>query len=213
VLYLYLDESGDLGFDFVNKKPSNFFTVTILALMGSAANRSLINSVKNTIKRKLNKKSDMMELKGSKTSLGVLKYFYSQCKGIEFDIYSLTLNKKRLYAHLTKDKERVYNYVVRLAMDKIPLEAAHSRIYLVVDKSKARPEIAEFNSYIMRELKGRIDPKIPVDIYHYLSHESLGLQAVDIFCWGIFRKYEKRDMEWFNVFWKEKVRYDSVYLP
>src|SRR3989338_9204549 len=73
----------------------------------------------------------MMELKGSKTSLGVLKYFYSQCKGIEFDIYSLTLNKKRLYAHLTKDKERVYNYVVRLAMDKIPLEAAHSRIYLV----------------------------------------------------------------------------------
>lgn len=28
--YLYLDESGDLGFDFVNKKPSKFFTVSIL---------------------------------------------------------------------------------------------------------------------------------------------------------------------------------------
>ncbi len=24
---LYLDESGDLGFDFVNKKPSKFFTI------------------------------------------------------------------------------------------------------------------------------------------------------------------------------------------
>jgi len=30
--YLYLDESGDLGFDFVHKKPLNFFTVTIPAV-------------------------------------------------------------------------------------------------------------------------------------------------------------------------------------
>ncbi len=32
--YLYLDESGDLGFDFVNKKPSKFFTITILVIKG-----------------------------------------------------------------------------------------------------------------------------------------------------------------------------------
>jgi len=27
-MYLYLDESGDLGFDFKNKKPSRFFVIT-----------------------------------------------------------------------------------------------------------------------------------------------------------------------------------------
>jgi len=32
--FLYLDESGDLGFDFVNRKPSKFFTITILAIKG-----------------------------------------------------------------------------------------------------------------------------------------------------------------------------------
>ena len=32
MLHLFLDESGDLGFDFVNKKPSKFFTITILVL-------------------------------------------------------------------------------------------------------------------------------------------------------------------------------------
>ena len=52
--YLYLDESGDLGFDFVNKKPSKFFTVTILALSSQQANRQLINTVKLTLRRKLN---------------------------------------------------------------------------------------------------------------------------------------------------------------
>lgn len=34
-----------------------------------------------------------------------------------------------------------------------------------------------------------------------------------MFCWGVFRKYEKRDEKWFSVFWKEKGRYDSLYLP
>ncbi len=29
MLYLYLDESGDLGFDFVNKKPTKHFVISI----------------------------------------------------------------------------------------------------------------------------------------------------------------------------------------
>jgi len=42
--YLYLDESGDLGFDFINKKPSKFFTVTILAIRGQN-NKQLLKAV------------------------------------------------------------------------------------------------------------------------------------------------------------------------
>lgn len=212
--FLYLDESGDLGFDFVNKKPSKFFTISILAISETGKNRTLINCVKHTIKRKINKnKTNAAELKGSKTSIQIKKYFYERSKNIKFGIYALTLNKKRLYENLSKDKERVYNYIARLVMDKIPFEKAVTRVNLIVDKSKGRPEIEEFNSYIMRALKGRLDPKVPLDIYHYRSHESLGLQAADIFCWGIFRKYEKKDLEWFDIFCKDKVQYDGLYLP
>jgi len=35
--YLYLDESGDLGFDFANKRSSIFFTITILLVKGIQA--------------------------------------------------------------------------------------------------------------------------------------------------------------------------------
>ena len=211
--FLYLDESGDLGFDFVNKKPSKFFTITIFAISGIDKNRAIINCVKHTISRKLHKKNNnKAELKGSKTSLEVKKYFYEKCKNIKFGIYALTLNKKRLYEKLSKDKERVYNYIARLVMDQIPFEKAVTRVHLIVDKSKSKPEIEEFNSYIMRALKGRLDPKVPLDIYHYLSHESVGLQAADIFCWGIFRKYEKKDTEWFEIFRQDKVRYEDLYL-
>ena len=67
-------------------------------------------------------------------------------------------------------------------------------------------------SYIKKALQGRIDPKVPLEIFHHSSHENYGLQAVDLFCWGIFRKYEKKDREWFDIFAVEKVKYEDLYL-
>lgn len=209
--HLYLDESGDLGFDFVNRKPSKFFTIAILAISEVDKNRALINAVKKTLKRKLHSRASSQELKGSKTSIAVKKYFYKNVEGLKFGIYALTLNKKKLYERLTQEKERVYNYVARLVLDQIPFEKAVTRVQLVVDKSKAKPEIEEFNSYVISQLTGRLDPKVPLNIDHHSSHESLGLQAADLFSWGIFRKYERKDTEWFSLF-KDKVKYDGVFL-
>jgi hypothetical protein len=53
--HLYLDESGDLGFDFANKKPSKFFTITILAISNDKDNRNLINAVKRKLNHSRNK--------------------------------------------------------------------------------------------------------------------------------------------------------------
>ena len=213
--YLYLDESGDLGFDFVNKKPSKFFTVTILALSSYESNRKLIKAVKMTLRRKTSKKEGKNELKGINTTLDVKKYFYKQVKNIRFSIYSITLNKKRIFEELTRSKERVYNFIARQVLDEIPFEKAnHIRIELIIDKSKSKPEIEEFNSYIKGNLEGRIEPKTPLDIYHWKSHENYGLQACDLFCWGIFQKYERKRMEWHDIFSKdEKIKLDSLYLP
>ena len=124
--YLYLDESGDLGFDFVNKKPSKYFTISILAVSSQYANRKLINAVKKTIARKLNpkhkRKRIVEELKGSLTTLSIKKYLYERIDTVPFGIYSITLNKKRVYDRLIKQKEHIYNYVARLVLDQIPYE-------------------------------------------------------------------------------------------
>ena len=212
MLYLYLDESGDLGFDFVNKKPSKFFTITILAIRGPENNRLLIKAVKKTLARKLNRKKSVAgELKGAKTVFEIKKYFYAQVKNLKFAVYALTLNKKRVYERLTKDKERVYNYISRLVLDKIPFEKAQEQVILVLDKSKTQKQVWDFNQYVFRQLKGRLDPKVPLDIKHQDSRQYYGLQAVDLFSWGIFRKYEKKDSEWLEVF-REKVAFEQQYL-
>jgi hypothetical protein len=123
----------------------------------------------------------------------------------------MTLNKRRVYEKLTRDKERVYNYISRLVLDKIPFEKAQEQVILVLDKSKSPKEIGDFNQYIFRQLKGRLDPKVPLDIKHENSRQYHGLQAVDLFSWGIFRKYEKRDSEWFDIF-RDKVAFEDQYL-
>lgn len=210
MLYLYLDESGDLGFDFFGKKPSKFFTIAVLAVRGVGNNRRIINAVKKTLKRKL--KNEDAELKGTKTKIEVKNYFYRQAAAVSFQIYSLTLNKRRVYESLTQRKDRVYNYIAKNVLDAIPVEDASQRIQLIIDRSKSKREVKDFNQYIIRHLQGRLEPRVPLDIYHWTSHENLGLQAADLFSWGIFRKYEKKDASWFHVF-ESKVARDSVYLP
>ena len=215
MLYLYLDESGDLGFDFVNKKPSKFFTIYIMAVEGGVGRKRIIKMVERTMRRKLNPKNKrtrmVQELKATSTTLPIKKYFYRNIQAVDFSIYSITLNKKRVFSHLAEDKSRVYNWVARLLLDQINFSTTQSRIHLVIDKSKSKPEIAEFNRYISQQIKGKIDPKIPLVINHLDSCQDACLSAVDLFAWGVFRKYEKRDKEWYEVYSK-KVKFDDVYL-
>lgn len=215
--HLYLDESGDLGFDFVSKKPSKYFTITILALSSYEADRQLSRAVKKVLRRKLNprkkRKRIVEELKATHTSLDVKKYFYLQARPVKFGLYAITINKKKVVQSLMSEKERVYNYITRLVLDRIPFEKNHGEtIELVIDRCKGKPEIQEFNSYISRQLQSRINPKTPLFINHLNSIQSVGLQACDMFCWGIFQTYERGNTEWYDIFGKEKVKFKELYF-
>ena len=214
--YLYLDESGDLGFDLVNKNSSKFFTICILLIKSEENKKKIIKSVSRTLHKKLNPKNKrnriVQELKGTSTTIEVKKYFYKKIIDLDFHIYSITLNKIRVYDNLVKNKSRVYNWIVRLLLDNVDFSEVKDRIYLIIDKSKNKPQIVEFNEYIYRQLMAKIDPKIPLEIKHKRSCSDYGLNVVDLFSWGIFRKHERKDREWYNIF-REKIKFDGIYLP
>ena len=88
--YLYLDESGDLGFDFFAKKPSNYFTVTVMLVQGMDNRKKIAKAVKRTLQNKFPKQRT--ELKGAKQSIEVKRYFYRHVESVPFEIYALTLN-------------------------------------------------------------------------------------------------------------------------
>jgi len=214
MLYLYLDESGDLGFDFVNKKPSAFFTICVLAIKGQENDRALSSAVHAVIRRKLypKYKKGALELKGTLVPLETKKYFFQQVSQIDFSLHSVTLNKKKAYADLSIDKDRMYNYLARLALERVNFRDAAVRVIMTVDKRGPRSGLVEFNSYILNQIKAFIDPLVPLNIFHTPSQESPGLQAADMFAWGFFRKYERNDLEWHDVF-KSKIRSERLYRP
>jgi len=214
--YLYLDESGDLGFDPEKKGRSNYFTICVLAISTVTRNQSIASAVRKTVRRKLTprrkRKRSVAEFKGSSTSLEIKEYFFRQVTGAHFGIYAVTLNKERLYPQLQGRKERTYNYLARLLLDQIPFPDATETVHLVLDKRKSRPEIREFNTYISRELEECLQPNVRLRITHEDSRANPCLQAVDAFCYGFFRKYERQDEAWYNVF-RGKIRYETLYLP
>ena len=157
----------------------------------------------------------MQELKGSKTDFKIKKYFFEKAKNNGWEIFTLALNKSRVIDNLkTKNgKKKLYNYLSRILIEKMApsLQNAKQNVELFVDKSKNSEEIRDFNNYLANQLEALLPLNIFLHIYHLSSTASFELQAVDIFCWGIFRKYELKDMEWYNLF-KSKIAYETEYL-
>jgi len=214
-LFIYIDESGDLGFDFTKGGTSRLFIATLLVVHNRDHNRRLVQAVTRTIKNKIRQrkgeKNPALELKGSKTEFSIKIYFLRQLRGVGIGIYSLILNKARVFEELRRNKTKLYNFLARLLIERCPFILAREKIILVLDRSKNQREIREFNQYLLVQIQKLVPEKIPVEIYHRLSHESKGIQAVDLFSWGIFRKYERNDLTWYERF-KERIHFEKVYL-
>jgi hypothetical protein len=213
--YLYLDESGDLGYQFEKAGTSRHFVVTILEVSDRIANKAMEKAVVRTLKNKLYGKrirhrSRVTELKSSHTVSAVKQYFYRQISEIPFHLYTTILDKSLFINHLQLNKSRIYNFITHLVLKEIPLEEVETKVILTLDRSKSKPEIREFDAYLLQQLESRIPPEVPFIINHNYSHDNKLLQAVDLFAGGIYRKYESGDKQWYELF-AEKIASEQVY--
>ncbi len=217
IMIVYLDESGDLGFDFVSKRPSQKFVITLLVCKNKRAVDSFKRAVRRTLKNKLNRRKNnkrvVEELHATNLGYPIKQYFYKQIKNRDWDIYTVALNKSRVYDHLTSKpgRKKLYNYLANFLLDKVDLSTANPAVTLIVDKCKNKEEIADFNQYLGNQLEARLPLNIPLNIYHEDSRANAGLQAVDLFCWGIYRKYEHGDQEWYRNY-RSRICFETEYL-
>jgi hypothetical protein len=216
-MIIYLDESGDLGFDWEKSKTSAYFVITVLACNDQDTTEEIKKAVKRTLRNKLNHKKSgsrtIGELKGSGTTFMIKDYFFRQMPSNGWSIYAVTLNKKRIKSHLTTaaGKKKLYNFLARFLIEKIKFPEGIPIVNLVVDRCKNTEEIKDFNAYIQNQLQAYLPLDTSLYINHEASHESTGLQAVDMFCWGIARKNTSFDLEWYNRF-KDRIEYETIYL-
>lgn len=216
-MIIYLDESGDLGFDFAKSKTSRKFIITLLVCNRAESAGGFRKAVRRTLKNKLNNKKNqsriVQELKGTGTSLAIKRYFYRQAPDNGWRIYTVALNKMRVDERLRskQGKKKLYNFLARFIIEHVDLSEAAPAVTLITDRCKNKEEVEDFNGYIANQLEALLPLNIPLNIYHENSQDNPGLQAVDLFCWGVYRKYEMQDLEWYDVF-REKISFETEYL-
>lgn len=214
-MFIFLDESGDLGCD-PNKNSSRHFTITLLVCedkqVQDQINKAVHRTLKNKINHKSKKKSIVQEIKGTKTSLQVKKYFCERMPEKGWSIYSITVIKAHVYQRLTtpQGKKELYNYLTKEIVSQLPLNEDILSINLVVDRCKNKSEQVDFDQCVELQLRTQIGEKTMISINHESSKNNKCLQAVDLFCWGMQRKAELQEHEWLDCF-QNKVKVDLIY--
>ena len=214
-MFIYLDESGDLGFDFRKQKTTKKFVITLLVCQSQNTVKEFERAIRRTVRNKINKGKSkprrIIELKGINTGLKIKKYFLKQIKVSDWQLYTVVLNKSRVNSALRGKRDKLYNFLARFIIEKLPLGEVSANVKLVVDRSKNREEIRDFNHYVENYIQGHLPLNTGFNVEHLTSQENPVLQAVDLLCWGIARKYERNDTKWYNEF-RSKIRYETEYL-
>lgn len=205
-MHIFLDESGDLGFNFENKKTSRFFVITCLVAQDlKPIQQAVDRTLKNKIRKKRKNKQDE-ELKGSKTNIDIKKYFYKQMRDYQgFYLSSVILDKYTLKKYKNINKADLYDFLAEFLLTKVNYSGNCPTVKFYIDKSKNAKEISAFNKAVLSALQECSKSKPSITIDHLDSKKNAGLQATDMFCHGIARKYEIKDQAWYS-FYRDRIK-------
>lgn len=211
-MYVFLDESGDLGFDFNKRRTSRFFVITLLATQDF---NTVASAIKRTLRAKLRQKKKTRhvgELKGSATTLSIKNYFHQQMiRGTDWYLHSIILDKSMLLDRaIRQNTHHLYNVLAQNILRGIAVPTAEQVVHLHVDRSKEQNEIKIFDHFVRSSLEARLPVGCTLNIDHLRSQDSPGLQAVDLFCYGIARKYEQHDIVWYSIF-QERIKQEVLF--
>lgn len=109
------------------------------------------------------------------------------------------LNHHTKHNHLL-DKKALYNEIAKRIFFHVDRMKNAQHIDLIVDRSKNRSEIVTFDNTIKKAFIKKFIKNAHLSIKHRDSKQDAGLQAIDLFCSGVSRKYENTDVRWYKEF-------------
>jgi len=202
--FVYLDESGDLGF---SKGSSKYFVISFIA-MDSKTNLMLDRKIK-TIRQKRRLKRNV-EIKASNSSNSLRVNVLCEICSLPIKIYSITVNKQGVYESLREGTNILYNYMTNLILVPYVEQEKIDNICIIADLRINRIYRGmRFGNYLKYKIfyeKGLRNKKL--DIKYLDSFSSNALQAVDYVAFGFFRKYERGQNKYYEIL-KERIIEDK----
>jgi hypothetical protein len=115
--YIFLDESGDLGFS-PKQKNSNFFIITIIFSSDKRRIEKLVKKTHSELRKKVKRLSGGV-LHAVKEKPTTRKRILNGLVINNCKVMVIFLNKKKVYTRLQDEKHVLYNYVVNILLDRI----------------------------------------------------------------------------------------------
>jgi len=197
--YIFLDESGDLGFDFSKKKTTRFFIITILFTQSKRPIEKCVRLVHRSLREKYRRIHSVLHAVEEEpiTRQRMLKKLADK----DCALMTIYLNKKRVYTKLQNEKAILYNYVANILLDRImtkKLISIKEPICLVASRRETNKFLNEnFRSYLKSQTRNI--HKLDLHIEIKTPAEEKSLQAVDFVSWAVFRKFEYGDDTYYNI--------------
>lgn len=209
--YIFIDESGDLGFDFTKKKTSKFFVITCLFTENKRPIEKIVRKIFSQIKKKNKIKRGVLHAVKEKPI--IRKRLLEKLAEKDCYIMAIYLNKMKVYTKLQNEKAILYNYVTNILLDRIytkRIVSTDKEVGIIASRRETNKFLNEnFKMYINTQLSNK--HKIRVKIMIKSPQEEKCLQAVDFVSWAIFRKYEYQDESYYNIIKNKIVEENALF--
>ena len=210
--FIFLDESGDLEFNFKKKKTSKFFVITFLLMKDKGPIEKIVKKTFHNFTPK-ERKFHHGILHAFKETPKTRTRILATLSEKNISIITIYLNKKCVYTKPQEEKHVLYNYVANILLDRIytkKLISANTPIHLIASRRETNKFLNEnFQNYITNKVL--VNHKLNIKIEIRSSHQEKCLQIVDMICWAIFRKYETNDESYYNIIKSKIVEENSLF--
>ena len=208
-IHVYVDESGDLGF---NPDSSEFFILSYVLI--SRENYFTINTktkrlMKNINTKNKNKKSNIKEFKFTNDSEKTRGKFLNLIQKSNLDLGALIISKDSVKQNLKDKKPILYNYLAikdvisTIINEYVDHSSLHNKISFVIDKSMNGEAIEHFNNYCEERVnkisKDLRISEITLKIEHSSSESSVGVQIADYLAGSVSNKISRENSKFYNI--------------
>ena len=197
--YIFMDESGCLGFNLDKKGTSRNFMITFLCVKNKRPLEKIVKSLfrKMTAKERARHCGTLHATRGrAQVKHKLLQELKSQK---EVSVFVIRLNKNKVYSHLQNEKVVLYNYVTNILLDRLLNKKIFSTLDPVDFIASRRETNILLNENFKSYLTNQWNYKIAVNIHIKTPSQEKCLQIVDCLSWSVFRKYEFNDESYYQI--------------
>lgn len=210
--YIFVDESGDLGFDWSKEATSKNFIVTFMFCNKYRPISKILTRTYTNLPKSI-KKSHSGIFHCSKEKPKIRYQVLRNLAEQDVSILSIYLNKRKVYTRLQDEKQVLYNYVTNILLDRIyskKIVPANVPIQLIASRRETSKYLNQnFKNYLEKQVKNNHSLDLRVEIMPHGNHQCL--QVVDFVSWSLFRHREHGDDSYYNVIKSRIIEENPLY--